>query len=264
MASWHFPVILKPTNASGTRGFFECKDIIELKSNLKKLIWNHFGYAIRSYLLQEKLIGDEYAIDTFSWKGQHNLIHIRSYKKEYFNGVPIPRISYAVLPTHPIYKEILDYFYKTLDILGFKNGLCHAEFFLTQNGFFLIDINPRLPGLNNASCLLAKETYGYSHIDVLSHVILNKPLNDYSYSFGRIIYLKNLLPHIINKLNVDKINKLPSFKHCISNHKEGISMSLPKTLSDTIAFVILAHKDLDQVEEDTQKIFCLEQSNELF
>ncbi|MGC1854476.1 MAG: ATP-grasp domain-containing protein [Candidatus Aquirickettsiella sp.] len=264
LAHWNFPVILKPTNASGTLGFFECKNLLELQSNLQKKISSHYGYAVNSYLLQEKLIGDEYVIDTFSWKGQHHLIHIRRYTKEYFNGVPIPTMSHTVLPLDPLWEEISDYFYQVLDILGFKNGLCHAEIFLTAHGFFLIDLNPRLPGANNASCLLAKETYGYSHMDVLAHVILNKPLNAYNYSFGRMIYLQNLLTHIINPLNVDKINKLPSFKNCISNNKEGMSMSLPKKLQDTIAFVILAHKDLAQIEEDTKKIFCLERNHELF
>jgi D-alanine-D-alanine ligase-like ATP-grasp enzyme len=263
LRQWNFPLILKPTNASGTNGFFECNNLAEVRSKLQSKISNHLGYAVTSYLLQEKLIGDEYAIDTFSWQGKHHLIHIRKYQKEYINGLPISRQAHAILPTEKICSEITDYFYKVLDTVELRNGFCHAEIFVTQNGLFLIDINPRIPGGNNASCILAKETYGYSHLDILSHLLQNKPLN-MQYQFGKIIYLQNLTPRVIDKVDVNKLKNLPSFKYCLSSQKEGTFLRLPQNLWDTVAYVVLAHPNLQQLEADCEKIFVLERNQELF
>ena len=264
LSQWDFPLILKPADAGGTIGYYECNDIDRLKQCLEEQITSHFGHTTNSFIVQEKLIGHEYAIDTFSLHGQHQLIHIRKYQKEYFNGVPISRQADTLLPTDPLWQTLVDYMHQALNAVELKNGFCHMEVFVTNKGLFAIDINPRLPGASNSSCILAKETYGYSHVEVLSHSLLNKSMAKKTYKFGRVIYLQNLLPRVIGAVKVDKIKHLPSFKCCITNIEENTALSLPQKLADTVAFVVLAHADLRQLDADCAHIFALEQNSELF
>lgn len=263
LQQWNFPLILKPATAGGTTGFSECHNISEINQQLQGKLSEYLGYRVNSYLIQEKLMGDEFAIDTFSSRGKHQIVHIRRYHKESFAGFPIPRFCETILPTDELWSRLSEYIISILDAVGFHHGFCHSEVFLTKKNLFLIDINPRLPGARNSSCMLAKETYGYSHVDILSAVLHNKSLQQ-RYQYGRIVYLQNLQPRNIGKVNLELLQKLPSFKYCVDNKKEGSMMSLPTKLGDTVAFVVLAHVDKQQLEKDCAKIFTLEKSLELF
>ncbi len=264
LAHWHFPVILKPSDSYASAGYIECENIEQVKKGLKSRLSSIRGHEIRSYIIQEKLIGQEYAIDTFSLKGQHQLVHLRKYEKEYFTGVPISRRTDSIAPTHPDCQRIFQYMQTVLDAIELKNGFCHTELFVTANGIFAIDINPRLPGSRNSSCLLAKDSWGYSHMDVLCNALLEKSMPAKKFQPGSVLYLQNLSPRIIGDIQTQKISHLPSFKKCIPNVDKAQMMSLPNKLTDTVAFVVLCHSELNQIAEDSQFIFDLEKKLELF
>ncbi len=264
LSDWQFPLILKPSNAGGTIGFHECANMADLKQKLKVKMNEFYGEPITSYLVQEKLIGVEFAVDTFSLQGKHEIITVREYHKEYFDDIPLSRMTNVVFPSDPRWTQLTEHMKKVLDALGFQNGLCHSELFITDRGIFAIDMNPRLPGANNSSCIMTKESSGYSHIDVLSHVLLKKEMPVKTPQHARVLYLQNTYLHKIDDVQVHKISPLSSFKRCIQNVKKGTEMGMPKQLRQTIAFVVLSHPDLAQIEQDTQTIFALEKNRELY
>lgn len=261
---WHFPVILKPANSFGMIGFVECQNISEIEKNLSNKIERNLISNIDSYVIQEKLIGDLYAIDTFSLQGNHHLVHLRVYEKSYLNGTPVSRQARSLFPHDTISKKLFHYIQNVLTAIELNNGFCHTEVFVTSSGMFTIDINPRIPGGNNSACSLAIETYGLDHIDVMCHTLLKQNLPPPRYRNGTIAYLHNHVTRKIGEINQTKMKNLASFKHCWNNKKAGSMVSTPKTLGDTVAYVVLAHDDQPQLDQDYKTLLSMEKNQELF
>lgn len=264
LKQWQYPVIMKPANACGTLGFFECKDVNSVKQNLNYLLKDIFDEKISSYLIQEKINGIEYAVDTFSYQGKHYLIHIKKYIKISLDGIPVHRWCESISPNNPDFNALKTFMFKVLDAVELNNGFCHTELFKTDKGFFPIDLNPRLPGAKYSACIQAKLGYGFSHVDILSRVLLKQPLPQIDYQPTRVIYLHNFNPRKIGDLNIELLRKFDSYHSCIINKPSGTWMTTPKSLLDAVAYVVLTHPKLDVLEWDCEKILFYEKNGQLF
>lgn len=130
-----FPVIVKPTDRSGSRGVTKVYEANKVNEAIEKALANSiYGRAI----VEEFIVGREFSVEGISAKGKHQVLTITD---KVTTGEP----HYVELEHHQpaqitteqwqvIEKETL----KVLDALKIENGASHTEVFLLESGFVQI------------------------------------------------------------------------------------------------------------------------------
>ena len=144
LADFRFPVIVKPTDRSGSRGITKVENLKDINDAVKTAANESFENRA---IIEEFIDGEEYSCECITQDGKH---HILALTKKYTSGAPhfieTGHMEPSDIPSNmqPIIKqEIL----KALDSLGIKNGADHAEFKINQNGDFgIIEIGARMGG----------------------------------------------------------------------------------------------------------------------
>ena len=139
-----YPVIVKPTDRSGSRGIFKLENAEGLKDAIRSSI--EVGFEKKA-LVEEFVEGTEYSVEGISFAGRH---HILAMTLKYTTGAP-HFIETGHLEPAPVSREIYD---KTcrivthaLDSLGVKNSASHSEVKIDENGTIkLIEIGSRMGG----------------------------------------------------------------------------------------------------------------------
>ena len=97
-------------------------------------------------LVQEQLIGTEYAVDVVSCSGTHKVAAIWRYDKRPANGAPFCYYQTKLVDsnTDTNVDAICKYVRKVLTALGIKWGISHIEVIVTQSrGPVLVEVNCR-------------------------------------------------------------------------------------------------------------------------
>lgn len=105
---------------------------------------NYFGEKITEILVQERIKGDEYIVNTVSHEGIHYVTLIWKYEKiNSFEGAMICDNAVTVDELGIGEAEMIEYAYKVLDAIGIQYGPVHGEYMIDENGPVLIEVNCR-------------------------------------------------------------------------------------------------------------------------
>ncbi len=273
LSSFDFPVIVKPTNQSGSIGVTLCKSLIDVQEALNHAIGmiSQYGNTVDACVIQECLIGDEYFVDTVSYAGQHKIVGIYRYQKIIYENKSIYQYAEAIEPQSPHGKLCSDYVRKVLSALEYNYGMAHTEFFLTESGLRLMELNPRISGIHGQIAQLASFTSGKNQAQLfaeslsepdtfLSNVENIPPL----ISHGRLLLLNCWKTKVLKSFRADKLKNVSSYKSHLLLKKMGEQIKPPKELHDTIATVILLHSNEAQLNKDCEEITELEKNDLLF
>lgn len=144
------PCVVKPVDDSGSYGVRKCTDVEEVKSHVKEMLNIDRNVRhqrrIKTVLIEECVDGQEYSIETFSYKSEHQVVGItkKSIGSEPFfveqgHIFPAPDIDqYSEMVNNGV-KKILNY-------LRWENGPAHIEIKIKNNKIFLVEFNGRLAG----------------------------------------------------------------------------------------------------------------------
>lgn len=139
-----FPMIVKPTDRSGSRGITKIFNEKELDTAIKQATQNSFE---KSAIVEEYIEGDEYSCECISYKGKH---HFLAFTKKYTTGAPNFIETGHCEPSDidiKYQKRIREEIFKALDSLGIINGASHTEFKVDKNGEIgIIEIGARMGG----------------------------------------------------------------------------------------------------------------------
>jgi len=148
-----WPVVAKPAGGVGSEGIFFCKSTADIEKAHKEIIGvvNPKGVKNDAVALQEFLKGDEYIVDCVSHNGKHICVAIWTQGKRR----DLPWNPTSIVTTHNMLMEpkgeiqdkLVDYTFKMLDAVGYKNGPSHNELMFTDRGPILIEINARMHGV---------------------------------------------------------------------------------------------------------------------
>ena len=147
-----FPVLVKPSDGYGSQNIALFLDENDLNPLLDPLDYYlpcktdyGFGVSANDRLLVERYIeGQLIGCDTFTQDGQHQMLGIN--EKLMFSP-PSCAIKGSCFPSDRYeLASIQEYVFSILDALGFNEGATHTEIILTENGPFLVEVNPRLVG----------------------------------------------------------------------------------------------------------------------
>ena len=209
VSNFEFPVIVKPTDRSGSRGVTK----VENKRSLKKAIENSIGYSFeKKAIIEEFIDGNEYSCECISYKGKHHFLTIT---KKYTTGAPHFIETAHIEPSDLTDEEIekaKEEVFKGLDALKVEYGPSHSEFKIDKHGNVrIIEIGARMGG----DCIgsdLVKISTGYDFVDLTLDVALGKKLELKKVSEPKIAFIK----FIFSREDLNKLNEIKD------DHKELI------------------------------------------
>lgn len=167
-----FPVIVKPTDRSGSRGIFKAESREQLSAAVRHAIECSFE---KKALVEEFVQGTEYSVEFISYKGQH---HYLTTTLKYTTGAP-NFIETGHRQPAPIDKDTEDRIKSVishaLDTLSLENGASHSEIKIDDNGKIkLIEIGGRMGGDCIGSDLVPCST-GYDFVRMVIEVACDIP-----------------------------------------------------------------------------------------
>ena len=160
-----YPLIVKPTDRSGSRGIFRTDDYEQLRRAVPEAIASSFG---GSAIIEEYIDGPEYSCESISFEGRH---HILAFTKKHTTGAPhfieTGHEEPSDIPperTEAVARQIR----AALDALQISYGAGHAEFRLSSDGQArIIEIGARMGG----DCIGSDLVYLSTGLDYTAMVI---------------------------------------------------------------------------------------------
>lgn len=167
LQSMKLPVIVKPTDRSGSRGITKLVSWCGLEKAIDEAIENSFE---KKAIVEEYIDGEEFSCECISYNGEHSFLTIT---KKFTTGAPhfieTGHIQPSGLQDDRIEKIKNDIF-KALDALEIRYGASHSEFKIDDNGDMrIIEIGSRMGGDCIGSDLVQLST-GYDFLKMVIQV----------------------------------------------------------------------------------------------
>ena len=143
--------VVKPLQSAGSVGVTMCDTVDEAMAAVKNLFSSQdfFGKTHASCLIQERIDGVEYIVNTISCNGKPRLTSMWRYKKvKTAEGGQIYDYCELITELEPGHAEIIEYAFDTVRAIGIQNGMVHGEYMLDKKGPVLIEVNCRPMGGN--------------------------------------------------------------------------------------------------------------------
>lgn len=165
VADMQFPMIVKPTDRSGSRGIMRVESLEEIAPAVEEAVRNSFE---KKAIIEEYIEGNEYSCECISYQGRH---HVLAVTKKYTTGYPHfietghmepPELSEIEM------NRVKEFIPKALTALEIENGASHSEFKLDADGNVrIIEIGSRMGG----DCIGSHLVYLSSGYDFVRMVI---------------------------------------------------------------------------------------------
>lgn len=201
LSEFKMPVIVKPTDRSGSRGITLVKEEGQLKEAVASAIDNSFE---KRAIVEEYIEGNEYSCECISYQGKHKFLAIT---KKFTTGSPHFIETGHIEPSglsdeqeNKVKQEV----FKALDALKIQNGPSHSEFKIDKEGNVgIIEIGARMGG----DCIgsdLVKISTGYDFLKLTIDVALGKEPILERVCEPKIAVIK----FIFDKKELDKLEKI--------------------------------------------------------
>ncbi len=161
-----FPIIMKLTDSSGSRGVVSCQNDHEVRTFYDCLKKESNSGKV---LCEEYVQGQEYSIESITTNNKTKIIAITekcTSGRPYF--VEIGHVTPPHIPESDLIK-IKNSVISVLDMLEVSHGPTHSEVILSDNGPKIVEVNPRPGGDQIWSKLVPLST----NIDILELTIMN-------------------------------------------------------------------------------------------
>lgn len=186
-----FPIIVKPTDRSGSRCIMKLDSFEGIKDAIEAACKTSFEHKA---IIEEFIYGDEYSMETITYRGRH---HYLATTKKFTTGEPhfieTGHIEPSGLPDE-INERAKEMIFKALDCLHVENSAGHSEFRVDKDGNIrIIEIGARMGGDCIGSDLVQLST-GYDFVKMVIDVACgNEPSFEKGnhYSMAQIKFILN-------------------------------------------------------------------------
>lgn len=200
--NFNYPVIIKPTDRSGSRGVYKIGNREELIEKINESQKQSFNNEI---ILEEYIHGNEYSVEGISQNGNHKILQItRKYTTGAPNFIEIAHEQPAEL-SEELKDKIESVVLKSLKALKIQNGASHTELKIYNNEIKIIEIGARMGGDFIGSDLVEIST-GIDFIKLVLDVALNNPINLKNIKLNSDNYA--FVKFIFNKEDLEQLKKL--------------------------------------------------------
>lgn len=168
-SAFKYPLIVKPTDRSGSRGV----DIVEDADHLKDSIEIARGESFSGCAIVEEYIsGQEISVESISYQGKHYILQITD---KVTTGTPhfVELAHHQPSALSPVIQDnVRSVVLKALDALKIEYGASHSELKITENGeIYIVEIGARMGGDFIGSTLVRLST-GYDFLKGVIQVAL--------------------------------------------------------------------------------------------
>ncbi len=169
ITGFKFPLIVKPTDRSGSRGVEKVLDPVQLEEAIIRARKESFEHKA---VIEEFVTGCEISVETISYMGKHTILQITD---KVTTGAPyfveLEHHQPSSLPAE-IQDRVKTIVLKALDALHIRYGASHSELKITENGDIkVIEIGARMGGDFIGSDLVKLST-GYDFLKGVIEVAL--------------------------------------------------------------------------------------------
>jgi biotin carboxylase len=238
-----FPLIVKPTDRSGSRSITKVTSVDEVKEAVLRAQNDSFENCA---IVEEFIEGKEYSAEGISFKGEHTFLTVTEKRTTGApNFIETGHIQPATL-SDEMKKKIYSELKKALDALEIKNGATHSEFKITPDGRVrVIEIGARMGGDCIGSDLVMLST-GYDFVKMVIDVAMGvKP------SFDKIGPEQiSAIKFIFNKEDLKQFEAAKSrIPECIYRASEIEDIESHKVVdsSSRFGFYILKTDEFDKI-----------------
>lgn len=171
ITSFKFPLIVKPTDRSGSRGVEKVLDPLQLDAAIARAQKEAFS---RAAIIEEFVTGREISVESISYQGQHTILQITD---KVTTGDPffveLEHHQPSTLP-EAVQSEVKTIVLKALNALHIQYGASHSELKITEDGDIrVIEIGARMGGDFIGSTLVRLST-GYDFLEGVIKVAMGE------------------------------------------------------------------------------------------
>ncbi|MGY3188021.1 biotin carboxylase [Lysinibacillus sp. TE18511] len=243
-----FPLIVKSPKSTGSKDVLLAKNSAQLNNHLKSLRSKNPNETI---MIEEYLDGPQYLVEAIVFQHQAHVIGI--IEQEITKGKRFIITGYGVVVKAPanIQTGIEEVLHSIVKAFNIENGALHLELRLTQNGWKLIEINPRISGgaMNN----MLQAAFGFSLVEETLKLFLGeapnvKPRHRKSvYTKYIIVDSKGILERVIGK---NRATKSPGIVEVYVKPKRGTLLTPPLSMGHRYAYVIAEGNTLAEARKN--------------
>lgn len=259
--------VIKRTRSAATLGVHLCEGYDEMMNAVREeLALSANDESVGDILMQERIMGTEYIVNTVSCAGKHRLASLWVYNKIQMNGSNVYNYAESVSRLDIGQSELVRYAYDVLDAIGIQYGPVHGEYMVDEKGPVLIEVNCRPMGAGLERHFVEK-IFGHHETDCA----LDTYLNPAKFDLDRVLPYRPLRKGVIKlfilpddvKLEsapvLQMVQQLPSF-YGASFERIGRDDILPRTrdLETAGGTAFLVYEDERVVMEDCEFLHLLE------
>ena len=243
LSNMEYPLIVKPTDRSGSRAITKIYKKEELEEAISKAIENSFE---KKAIVEEYIEGNEFSAEGITYNGEHKFLTIT---RKATTGAPHFIETGHIEPagiTKNMEEKIYNELTKALTALKITNSATHSEFKITPNGDIrIIERGARMGGDCIGSDLVQIST-GYDFVKMVIDVAMgNKP------SFEKVTEPKiAVIRFIFNKKDLEDFERVkkeaPELIYFVSKI-EDISSHKVVDSSSRFGFYILACENKEKI-----------------
>lgn len=264
-------VIIKPVYSFCSVGVRTCLNKEELINSLEELFKRHnaYGDELTELLIQERINGEEYVVNTTSCEGIPRLISMWKYEKIKTSDGAVVYDSIRSLNNLNLGEvEMIEYAYDVARAIGIEYGPIHGEYMIDKNGPVLIEVNCRPAGLSMTTEFL-DQTFGQHDTDSILDSYLNpQRFKEQRKQFYRpvghgavklFIAPEDILAKSSPMTNMSTYLK-SYYSTTLHNINETELFVKTEDLNTSCGIVFLAHKDFSVVNEDIEFLRSVEKN----
>jgi biotin carboxylase len=170
-ARYGYPFIVKPVDATASIGVFRVDgpaDLDRLWDNVESLRGTRTDrisnmYVLQDFLMEEYIDGPEFSVESFSFAGRHVVVTIT---EKFTDESHFAELGHA-LParlSEDVWEQVRACVSRFLDLMGFRDGVCHTEIKLSTRGPRIIEGHNRNGG--DAIADLVRGAYGVDFFEL--------------------------------------------------------------------------------------------------
>ncbi|GGR85926.1 hypothetical protein GCM10010252_25720 [Streptomyces aureoverticillatus] len=250
--------VVKPLASGGTDGVTFCGSAEEVGQAATAVLGttNIFGEPNDAVLVQERLHGTEYCVNTVSSRGEHHVAEVWRYTKRIGpSAAPIYDFQEPVAPAGTEGRVLIAYVREVLDALGIAETPAHTEVMLTPRGPVLIETGARLGGATGPDVVdayLGPSQTALAVTATIDPASLHTPTTPDA-SQGPVLRWVDFINHHPGPANPDaltKIAELPSVVAVFPGFAPGQYLAPTSDMLTSPGFAYLAAPTGDEVIED--------------
>ncbi len=254
-------VVVKPVYSAASVGVRLCSNRQEMIEAVKEVfnLTGVYGNDLNELVIQERINGQEYVVNTVSCDGVHRVTMIWKYNKiKTAEGGNVYDYDETINELGIGEAELIEYAYDVADALGVKYGPVHGEYMIDEKGPVLIEVNCRPHG-GNLDAKFLDRISGQHETDSALDSYLNpekfnlERLRGYRlFAHGVVktfIVPKNLIARS-SPMNSIGVNLKSFFKTDLNSIQSPQTFSKTQDLETAGGNVYLAHEDPNQLQQD--------------